>query len=95
MSIQPSALTMGRATGFAITEDMPIMLDYWQSSLEEKSIIGVRKGEDGQPERILMHSADEHTSPIQKMFKSENEYIIYTENSIYIVSNKIKSKRIE
>jgi len=53
-------------------------------------LIGVR--ENG--EKLLVKSVDEYTSPIEKIYKVENEYIIVTENSLYIVSNKIATKRI-
>jgi len=39
-------------------------------------------------------SEDEYTSTIAKIYKVETEYIIMTENSIYIVSNDIPTKRI-
>ena len=37
---------------------------------------------------------EEYTSPIQKIFKVGECYIICTENSIYIVSNSISTKKI-
>ena len=36
----------------------------------------------------------EYTSPISKIYKVETEYIIVTENSIYLVSADIDSSRI-
>jgi len=86
----PSHLCMQHASKLAITDDRPIMLDYWSLSLEKKVIIGVK--EDG--EKLLVKSEDEYTSPIGKIFKIESEYIILTENSIYIVSSDIQSNRI-
>ena len=74
----------------AIVDDKPIMLDYWTSSLEKKVLIGVR--ENG--EKLLVKSEDEYTSPIEKVYKVENEYIIATENSLYITSSSIPTKRI-
>jgi len=73
------------------------MLDYWRSSLEQKALIGVKEYEDNGEkvtEKILVKSQEEFTSPIVKIFKSVNEYIVITENSIYIVSNRIQSNRI-
>jgi len=86
----PSQLCMQHASKLAIVEDRPIMLDYWTLSLEKKVIIGVK--ENG--EKLLVKSEDEYTSPVSKIFKIENEYIILTENSIYIVSSDIQSNRI-
>ncbi len=86
----PSHLCMQNAAKLGIVEDRPIMLDYWTLSLEKKVIIGVK--ENG--EKLLVKSEDEYTSPVSKIFKIEAEYIILTENSIYIVSSDIQSNRI-
>ena len=86
----PSQLCMQHAAKLGIVEDRPIMLDYWTLSLEKKVIIGVK--ENG--EKLLVKSEDEYTSPVSKIFKIETEYIILTENSIYIVSSDIQSNRI-
>jgi hypothetical protein len=86
----PSQLCMQHVFKLAIVEDKPIMMDYWTSSLDKSVIIGVRENN----EKLLVKSADEYTSPIAKIFKVETEYIIVTENSIYIVSSDIQNKRI-
>tara|TARA_R110002073_G_scaffold327206_1_gene507667 strand:+ start:546 stop:746 length:201 start_codon:yes stop_codon:yes gene_type:complete len=65
-------------------------MDYWTDSQDNKVLIGVR--EDG--EKLLVKSEDEYTSPISKIYKVEKEYIIMTENSIYLVSAEIATKRI-
>lgn len=74
----------------AIVDDKPIMMDYWADSLDNKVLIGVR--ENG--EKLLVKSEDEYTSPIEKIYKIDNEYIIVTENSLYIASASISTKRI-
>ena len=66
------------------------MLDYWTDSQENKVLIGVR--DNG--EKLLVKSEEEYTSPIEKIYKVETEYIIVTENSLYLVSAKISTKRI-
>jgi len=86
----PSDITFQHAGKLAIVEDKPILLDYWTDSLDKKALIGVR--ESG--EKLLVKSAEEYTSPIAKFYKSGTEYIIITENSIYIVSSEIANKRI-
>jgi hypothetical protein len=86
----PTQLCMQHVFKLAIVEDKPIMMDYWTSSLDKSVIIGVRENN----EKLLVKSADEYTSPIAKIFKVETEYIIVTENSIYIVSSDIQNKRI-
>ena len=74
----------------SIAQDKPIMLDYWLDSLEKNVSIGVR--ENG--EKLLVKSEDEYTSPISKIYKVGSEYIIMTENSIYIVDVEVPTKRI-
>ena len=86
----PSNTTLQHASKIAIVEDKPIMLDYWTDSLDKKVVIGVR--ENG--EKLLVKNPEEYTSPIQKIFKVGECYIICTENSIYVVSNTISTKRI-
>ncbi len=87
----PDALTtMQNVCKIAISEYRPIMMDYWAPSLEKKALIGVRENN----EKLLVKSEEEYTSPIQKIFKVGNEFIIMTENSIYVVDNKIPTKRI-
>jgi hypothetical protein len=86
----PGELTLQHACKLAIVEDKPIMLDYWTESVDKKALIGVR--ESG--EKLLVKSAEEYTSPIAKFYKSGNEYIIITENSIYLVSSDIPTKKI-
>ena len=86
----PGNLTLQHASKLGIIEDKPIMLDYWSSSLEKTVIIGVRDNE----EKLLVKSEDEYTSPISKIYQVDKEYLIITENSIYIVSNGISTKKI-
>lgn len=86
----PNTTTLQHASRICIVEDKPIMLDYWQPSLEKNVIIGVR--DDG--EKLLVRSQDEYTSSIVKIFKIETDYIILTENSLYIVDTSCQTKRI-
>ena len=86
----PSDVTMKHASKLAIVEDKPIMLDYWTNSLDKKALIGARDNN----EKLLVKSEEEYTSSIQKFYKSGTEYIIITENSIYIVSSDIPTRKI-
>jgi hypothetical protein len=86
----PEGVTFTNVCKISITEDKPIMMDYWLASIEKKALIGVRENN----EKLLVKSEEEYTSPIQKIFRAGNEYIIMTENSLYIVDNKIPTKRI-
>lgn len=87
----PSDATYKHASKIAITEDRPIMMDYWTASCDKTAFIGVRASNK---EKLLVKSADEYTSPIAKILQVQNEYIILTENSIYIVSRDLPQKRI-
>lgn len=87
----PSENALRHASKIAIAEDKPIMLDYYADSHGEASVlIGVKTND----EKLLVRSAEEYTSPICKIFKVSEDYIVMTENSIYIVSTEIPTKRI-
>lgn len=88
----PENTTIQHAIKLAIVEDKPIMMDYWTNSLEKTVLIGVK--DDETKEKILVRSEEEYTSPISKIYKVGSEYIIMTENSIYIVDVSIPTKRI-
>lgn len=88
----PSAATMEHAMKLAINEDRPIMLDYWKDSLEKTVLIGQR--DDETKEKILVRSEEEYTSPIKQILKVATDYIIMTENSIYLVDTGIPFRRI-
>ena len=86
----PSDVTMKHAAKLSIVDDKPIMMDYWTASLDKKALIGAK--ENG--EKLLVKSEDEYTSTIAKFYKSGTEYIVITENSIYLVSNEIPTRNI-
>jgi hypothetical protein len=81
---------MKHAAKLSIVEDKPILLDYWTSSLDKKALIGAKTN----GEKLLVKSEEEYTSSIAKFYKSGSEYIVITENSIYIVSNDIPTRKI-
>ena len=86
----PSNNMLAHAAKLAIVEDRPIMLDYWVDSLEKKTLIGVR--ENG--EKLLVKNEEEYTSPISKVFKVDGDYLVTTENSIYLVSGDIPTRKL-
>jgi hypothetical protein len=88
----PSPKTLQHASKIAILEDKPILLDYWSDSFSNNALIGVKQTED--QEKILIKNEEEYTSPISKIFKTGDEFLIITENSIYLVSNQIPMKKI-
>lgn len=88
----PSDSTLRQAAKLGIVEDRPVMMDYWTGSIEKSVMIGVKNDET--KEKMLVRNSEEYTSPIQKIFKVEQEYIILTENSIYIVDVGIPTRSI-
>jgi hypothetical protein len=86
----PCQEAMERAMTLAVIEDVPVMMDYWVPSLDGKIIIGIRENE----EKLLVKSAEEYTSPIQKIYKVSNVYIIMTENSLYMIDAKCQARKI-
>lgn len=86
----PKDTTLQHATKLSIIEDKPILFDYWTYSLDKSVLIGVKENQ----EKLLVKSDEEYTSPISKIFKVGTEFIIMTENSIYIVDVEIPTKRI-
>ncbi len=92
----PSAKTMTSAARFAITQDKPIVLDYWVDSVTKtgdrsNAVLGLRS--DGN-KMLVKSNGEEYTSNIKKIYNCENEYLVETENSIYIVSKQISQKRV-
>lgn len=88
----PSANCMLQAARLAMQQDKPIQLDYFADTATQKAFVG----EDEQTkERMLVKSNDEFTSLIQHTYKVAEDYIMITENSIYVVSGKIQKRRIQ
>jgi hypothetical protein len=83
--VLPSEKTLMQATKLSIKTKKPICFYFYIDSLKNKIKI-VSDGED----RIIFKNDDEHTSPIINTYKSENCYIIVTENTIYILSADTK-----
>ena len=87
----PPSVLWDHLAKLAILEDKPIMLDYWTDSLEKKTMIGVKKDSG---EKLLVKNAEEYTSPIAKIYKVSECYIVCTENSVYLVSANIPTRHI-
>ena len=87
----PAEKTLVHAARIAVEQDKPILLDYYNDTKNAKAFLGE---DPDTKERILVKNSEEYTSPIQKIFKAATDYIVMTENSIYIVSGAIKKKII-
>ena len=88
--VLPPSSIWNQIAKISITEDKPIMLDYWTDSLEKKVLIGVKENK----EKLLVKNEEEYTSPIVKIYKMDDVYVICTENSIYLTSTRIETRRI-
>jgi len=87
----PNEKVLIHAAKIAMEQDKPILLDYYLETKKGTAFLG----EDAETkEKFLVKNPEEYTSPVQKMFKAKDEYIIVTENSVYIVSGSIKKKTI-
>jgi hypothetical protein len=87
----PNPTCLVQAARLAIQQDKPIQLDYFVATANKTAFIG----EDGETkEKVLIKSKEEFTSHIQKLYKVAEDYIIITENSIYIVSGAIQKRKV-
>jgi hypothetical protein len=87
----PSATILQQAAKLAIEQDRAILLDYYEQTAKGTAFLG----EDPETkERILVKSKEEFTSLIKKLYKVGDDFIILTENSIYLVSGKIQKRKV-
>ena len=86
----PSADVWSHVAKLSIQDDRPIMMDYYADSFDKKALIGIRENK----EKLLVKNSEEYTSPISKIYRISGCFIICTENSIYIVSDTIPTKKI-
>jgi hypothetical protein len=87
----PAAATLLQAAKLAIEQDRAIMLDYYVDTCSAKAFLGEDPSTN---ERILVKSKDEFTSLIRKLYKVGDDFIILTENSLYVVSGKIQKRKV-
>jgi hypothetical protein len=88
----PSDPVLRQAAKLAQQLDRPIQLDYYADTVIGKAVIG----EDQETkEKLLVKSNEEYTSLIQKIYKVHEDYLVLSENSIYIVSGKVQKRKIQ
>tara|TARA_B100000242_G_C42967882_1_gene449043 strand:- start:515 stop:799 length:285 start_codon:yes stop_codon:yes gene_type:complete len=78
----PSDKTLQQAVKLSIKTAKPICFYFYVDSLKGKVCIS-SDGED----KIIYKNDDEHTSPIMNTFKCNTEFLVVTENTIYVVSS--------
>lgn len=92
-AILPKPVTLLQAAKLAMDQDKPILLDYYRESATNAAFLG----EDPETkDKILIKTKDDFTSIIKKLYRPEadGDYIIITENSIYLASSKLQRKRV-
>lgn len=91
IDIIPSATTLLQAARLSIQQDKPIQLDYYVDTTNLKAVMA----EDPETkEKVLLKNREEFTSLVSKMYKVGDDFLIMTENSIYIVSGKIQKRKV-
>jgi len=87
----PSPAALVQAAKLAMAQDNPIRLDYYAETAAGTAFLG----EDGETkEQMLVKSTEEFTSLVQNKYKVGEDYLVLTENSIYIVT-KLQKRRIQ
>ena len=81
----PNADTLTQACKLSIKLQKPMCFYFYVDSL--KGSICIASNDD---DKIIYKSNDEHTSPIQNTYKVNNEYLVVTENTIYVISASTK-----
>ena len=88
----PNPAVLLQAAKLALAQDNPIRLDYYTETANGTAFMG----EDAETkEKMLVKSAEEFTSLIQKTYKVGEDYLVLTENSIYVVSGKLQKRKIQ
>ena len=90
-NVFPADSTMSQAAKLAIEQDRAIMLDYYRQTAAGTAFLGE---DPDSKEKVLVKSKDEFTSLIKKMYKVGEDFIILTENSLYVTSGKIQKRKV-
>lgn len=89
--VLPNPTCLVQAARLAIQQDKPIQLDYYTATANKTAFIG----EDPESkDKVLVKSKEEFTSHIQKLYKVGEDYLVLTENSIYIVSGAVQKRKV-
>jgi hypothetical protein len=79
------------AAKVAIQMDKPIQMDYYVDTCLKRAVLAE---DEKTKDRVLIKSKDEYTSLINNISKAGgDDLLVITENSIYMVSNKIGRKK--
>ena len=77
----PCAETLSQAAKLSIKVSKPICFYFYIDSCKNNASIVTADGE-----KIIYKNNEEHTSPIKNTYKVGHEYLVVTENTIYVIS---------
>ena len=77
----PSNQTLEQAAKLSIKISKSICFYFYIDSCRNNASIQSADGE-----KIIYKNSEEHTSPIKNTYKVNNEYLVVTENTIYVIS---------
>ena len=83
----PDTNTLSQAAKLSIKVSKPICFYFYIDSCRGKINIVNSDGD-----KIIYKNGEEYTSPIKNTYKVGNEYLIVTENTIYVISANTKVK---
>ena len=86
----PDQNALVNACKLSIVHDKPIYLNYWVDSQKKEVFIG----KNNNNEKMIVKDDEEYTSPIEKLYKIDNSYVIVTANSIYLTHTSIEIKQV-
>ena len=77
----PSNNTLSQAAKLSIKVSKPICFYFYIDSCKGQASIVSADGD-----KIIYKNNEEHTSPIKNTYKVDDEYLVVTENTIYVIS---------
>ena len=83
----PCSQTLEQASKLAIKLQKAIDFYFYVDSL--KGNVCIASNDD---DKIIYKNNEEHTSPIQNTYKVNDEFLVVTENTIYVISAKTRIK---
>lgn len=84
----PSTKTLEQAAKLSIKVSKPICFYFYIDSCKGNISIVNSEGD-----KIVYKNSEEHTSPINNTYKVANEYLVVTDNTIYVISCNTKVKK--
>ena len=81
----PTNDTLSQAAKLSIKVSKPICFYFYIDSCKGAAQIVTAEGD-----KIIYKNSEEHTSPIRHTYKVGGEYLIVTDNTIYIISCNTK-----